>query len=255
MRAEFCHGSSIGKRARASESVLPHRGYLTRRIGGLAALRDGPAYVHSANLAMAVHPLQPKGRFRQTRHSDFTTGQLPPPLTAMPSSRLTPQELQQLSYEDFMQRFGGVYEHSPWVAERTWPAHPFSNRSALALAMATTLAAADHAEQLALIRAHPELTGKAAVHASLTAESAREQRGAGLDACTPAEFEELHALNQSYRLRFGFPFVVAVTGLGRAEILAQLATRVTSQPEEEFTTALAQINRIAGFRLQALIAD
>ena len=174
---------------------------------------------------------------------------------SIPSPVLTLDALNALDHDTFMQRFGGVYEHSPWVADGAWQHRPYASLAVLVDAFASTLAKADASAQRALILAHPELTGKAAVHKGLTAESAREQRGAGLDACTEAEFEQLQTLNAADRTRFGFPFIVAVTGLGRQDILARLTERVHNTPEVEFATALAQINRIAGFRLRALVED
>ena len=114
--------------------------------------------------------------------------------------------------------------------------------------------AASRDEQLALMCAHPELAGKAAIRGELTADSAREQAGAGLNACTPAEFTELQALNLAYRQRFGWPFIIAVTGLSRADILAAMRQRLARAPEDEFAEALTQIVRIANIRLDALLA-
>ena len=103
--------------------------------------------------------------------------------------------------------------------------------------------------------AHPELAGKAAIRGELTADSAREQAGAGLNACTPAEFAELQALNLAYRQRFGWPFIIAVTGLSRTDILAAMRQRLARAPEDEFAEALSQIVRIANIRLNALLDE
>jgi 2-oxo-4-hydroxy-4-carboxy-5-ureidoimidazoline decarboxylase len=109
--------------------------------------------------------------------------------------------------------------------------------------------------QLKLIREHPELAGKEAETGQLTEESTREQRGAGLDQCTAQELQQLRDLNQAYRQRFGFPFVIAVTGLNRHDILQHLQQRLANEPKQEQQTSIQQIGRIAAIRLQQLIAD
>lgn len=174
---------------------------------------------------------------------------------AMTNDRLTPAALNAMDQAEFTACLGDIYEHSPWVAQRAWAARPFASLAALQQAMADVLAAASRAEQLALIRAHPELAGKAAVRGELTADSKREQAGAGLDQCSAEQFAALTRLNQAYGERFGFPFVIAVRGLGRQDIIAALEHRLAQTPAQEFAEALAQIDRIAGFRLQAKIAE
>lgn len=158
-----------------------------------------------------------------------------------------------MTREAFVARFGDIYEHSPWVAEAVWgaagPAPDCDTAAGLATAMAKVLAAAPREAKLALIRAHPDLAGKAALAGELTPESAGEQSGAGLDRCSPAEFARFQQLNAAYKAKFGFPFVIAVRGLGRAEILAAFERRVANDAETEFVTALEQINRIARLRL------
>lgn len=153
----------------------------------------------------------------------------------------------------FTAAFGGVFEHSPWVAERAWEERPFDAVDQLHRAMVRAMEAAAPAEQLALIRAHPELAGKAAIAGELTAASASEQKGAGLDRCSPEEFARLHALNSAYRDKFGFPFIVAVRGHTRASILAEMERRLSHGIEEEHAEALRQIARIARFRLEDLV--
>lgn len=160
-----------------------------------------------------------------------------------------------LDRETFLQCYGGVYEHSPWIAEAAWEAGLDSHHDTaegLATAMADALAAADRERKLALLRAHPELAGKAAVRRTLTAASTDEQAGAGLDQCTPDEYQRFQELNRAYNERFGFPFILAVKGYHRTEILDAFASRVANPPEEEFRTALEQVNRIALLRLQAM---
>jgi 2-oxo-4-hydroxy-4-carboxy-5-ureidoimidazoline decarboxylase len=156
-----------------------------------------------------------------------------------------------LSHAEFLARFGPVYEASPWVAEGVWPpveAGELDDPSALAEALRAEVDAAPREMQLALIRAHPELASRA----RMADASVREQSGAGLDQCSPAEFEAFQRLNAAYNARFGFPFIVAVKGLTRSDILGAFEARLAHDPETEFATAIAQIHRIAGFRLAAL---
>jgi 2-oxo-4-hydroxy-4-carboxy-5-ureidoimidazoline decarboxylase len=177
-------------------------------------------------------------------------------MTSSPSpASFSAAALSQLDQAAFAAHLGAIYEHSPWVAERAWLARPFANRVAVAQAMERALREANRAEQLALILAHPELTGKAGMRNDLTADSSREQRGAGLDQCSPEQFAALHTLNTRYRERCGFPFILAVAGRQRDEIIANLAERVGNPPEQEFQTALTEIVRIAGFRLAQAIED
>ncbi len=157
--------------------------------------------------------------------------------------------------EAFVAQLGGIYEHSPWVAERAWKAQPFRSRDALHAAMEEVVAAATHEEQLALIRAHPKLAGRLAMAGQLTDASRSEQAGAGLDRCTPEEFARLHALNVAYRNKFGFPFIVAVRGLTRMHVVAQLEQRLAHSVEQEFSACVREIGRIAGFRLHDLIGE
>jgi len=164
------------------------------------------------------------------------------------------RELSALSEEAFAERLAGVFEHSPWLAARAWSARPFADVDALHAALLAALAAADADAQLALIRAHPELAGKEAAAGALTAESRGEQRGAGLDQCSPEELERLRRLNAAYRERHGFPFIVAVRGLGRAQIIDTLTRRLANPTDAERATALREIGKIARFRLDALLA-
>ena len=162
-------------------------------------------------------------------------------------------ELQSLDYDSFVTAFGGIFEHSPWVAERAFANGPFAMVDELHAAMLRVLADAPHDEQLALLRAHPELAGKAAIRGELTADSTNEQTGAGLDRCSPEEFAQITALNARYNATFGFPFIIAVKGLDRAGILREFARRAGQAPDVEFAEALRQVARITRFRLNALI--
>ena len=151
----------------------------------------------------------------------------------------------------FIARFGPVYEASPWVAEAVWPAAErgdLDEEQALAQAMREAVDAAPRETKLALIRAHPQL----AVAGRMAEASVREQRGAGLDQCSPEELAAFRRLNAAYLARFGHPFIIAVAGLSRGDILAGFAARMENDAEAEFATAIAQIHRIAGFRLAAL---
>jgi OHCU decarboxylase len=157
-----------------------------------------------------------------------------------------------LSHARFLARFGPVYEGSPWVAEGVWPAVEagrLDEREALAAAMRAVVDAAPSDRKLKLIRAHPELASRT----KMAEASVKEQSGAGLDQCSPQEIEAFQRFNDAYNARFGFPFIVAVKGLTRVDILAAFETRLGADPEMEFDTAIAQIHRIAGFRLAELI--
>ncbi|MCE4537719.1 2-oxo-4-hydroxy-4-carboxy-5-ureidoimidazoline decarboxylase [Pelomonas sp. P7] len=155
---------------------------------------------------------------------------------------------------EFVALLDGTYEHSPWIAERAAAARPFASPAALKAALARVVREAAVDEQLGLIRAHPELAGKAAVAGELTAESTNEQHKAGLTACTPEEFARLQQLNADYNARFGWPFILAVrgprgTGLTRAEIIATFERRLRAHPDLERAECLRQIHRIAEIRL------
>lgn len=158
-----------------------------------------------------------------------------------------------MSDDDFVQRFGGIYEHSPWVAER---AAPHVGKSAdydqIANLLADCVDNASRERRLELIRAHPDLAGKAQVAGELTAASTAEQASAGLDRCSAEEYERFQSLNERYRKKFGFPFVMAVRGAARRDILAAFERRLGNDPETEFETALVEIHKIARLRLEAM---
>jgi 2-oxo-4-hydroxy-4-carboxy-5-ureidoimidazoline decarboxylase len=158
----------------------------------------------------------------------------------------------ELTKAEFLARFGHVYEASPWVADRVWPeakAGRLDTLGAMAVAMRAAVDAAPRDQRLALIRAHPELASRA----KMADASVREQSGAGLDQCSAEEFEAFHSLNTAYNDSFGFPFVVAVKGLGRGDILARFRDRLDNDAESEFDAAMAEIHRIATFRLADLM--
>ena len=156
----------------------------------------------------------------------------------------------------FVERYGGIYEHSPWVAELCCEkAASVTAPLELAGIFAHCVDGADGDLKLALIRAHPDLAGKAAIGGSLTAASGTEQASAGLDQCSPAEYEQFQTFNRQYRDRFGFPFVMAVRGSKRQEILAAFAERLNNDYEAEFATAIREIHKIARLRLMAMSAE
>jgi 2-oxo-4-hydroxy-4-carboxy-5-ureidoimidazoline decarboxylase len=164
---------------------------------------------------------------------------------------MTIGELNALDRTDFIAALGWVFEYSPWVAERTWPARPFADVDALHTVMIDQLAQANPEEQLALLRAHPDLGTRARISPASTGE----QAGAGLDQLTPPEFERLQGLNSAYRIKFGFPFLFAVKGSTKHDILEALEKRLEASPEEEYEEALRNVNRIARFRLEEAVLE
>jgi 2-oxo-4-hydroxy-4-carboxy-5-ureidoimidazoline decarboxylase len=164
-------------------------------------------------------------------------------------------ELNALDRATFVAALGGVFEHSPWVAEAAYAKRPFASAASLHARMVAIVDAAGEQRQLALLRAHPVLAGKAMVRNELTAASTTEQSGAGLDACSPDEFARLRALNERYNAKFGFPFILAVKGYDRAGILHEFARRIEHDRATEFAACLVQVAKIARFRLAALVAD
>jgi len=164
-------------------------------------------------------------------------------------------EINRFDTARFVHELGGIFEHSPWVAMGVANQRPFQTIDALHAAMVTCVATANQSRQLALIRAHPELAGKAAIRGELTQDSTREQGGAGLDACSPEEYQTLARLNSAYNEKFGFPFILAVTGHNRASIIENFSSRLGNTQAAEFEMCLQQIYRIAEIRLRALIRD
>jgi N-carbamoyl-L-amino-acid hydrolase len=167
---------------------------------------------------------------------------------------LTLDDLNQATQAEFVALLAGTYEHSPWIAEAAWTERPFRSLAQLKHALASVVRQAEPAAQLQLVRAHPELAGRAMVAKTLTAESTHEQATAGLTACTPEEFEHLQQLNAAYNAKFGFPFIVAVrgprgTGLSRAEIIATFERRLRNPADHELAECLRNIHRIAEIRL------
>jgi 2-oxo-4-hydroxy-4-carboxy-5-ureidoimidazoline decarboxylase len=168
---------------------------------------------------------------------------------------MTVDQLNRMDLRPFVANLGTIYEHSPWIAEAAWRERPFASVESLAAAMSRVVAESAADRQLALIREHPELAGRAMARAELTADSANEQSSAGLTQCTPTELAQLAALNTRYRERFGFPFVLAVKGYDRVAIIAELARRLNNDRAAEFAESLRQIDKIARLRLAALVTD
>jgi OHCU decarboxylase len=155
-----------------------------------------------------------------------------------------------LDHDAFLERFGGVFEQSPWVAERAWAARPFGTLDVLHQTMVEAVERAPRDVQLALIRAHPDL----AARVSMTAESVREQAAAGLDSLTAEQFDRITWLTTAYRARFGFPFIVCAREHSPDSIIAACEARTEHGPDEEEQTALSEIAKIARLRLIDLVA-
>ena len=162
-------------------------------------------------------------------------------------------DLNEASREEFAAALGPVFEHSPWIAGEAWTARPFASVEDVFEAMAAAIAAADRDTKLSLIRAHPDLAGKAARAGALTGHSTREQRGVGLDRLSEEEFERFRRLNAAYRERFGFPFIVAVRLHTKGGILATFERRLTNDAAAEMDEALRNIGLIGRFRLFDLV--
>ena len=164
---------------------------------------------------------------------------------------MTLSEINSGSREQFVDAIGWVFEHSPWVAERAWPHRPFATVEELHAAMVMELEKASIDEQLRLLRAHPDLGARV----SMTSASRTEQAGAGLHNLTRDELDLLTRLNTAYRDKFGFPFLYAVKGSTKQDILQVLETRLESSPSDELREALRQSARIARFRLEATVKE
>ncbi|MER8467885.1 allantoinase PuuE [Mesorhizobium sp. M1328] len=170
--------------------------------------------------------------------------------------RLPAPRPSKMEFEAFVQAFGGVFEHSPWIAERAYelelgPAH--DSAGGLHNAFCRVFRAASETERLSVLNAHPDLAGKLAQAKRLTAESTREQASAGLDAVTDKERELFAKLNAAYVTSFGFPFIIAVKGKAKEEILAELEARIANSRDVEFETACRQVERIALLRLKDML--
>jgi 2-oxo-4-hydroxy-4-carboxy-5-ureidoimidazoline decarboxylase len=164
------------------------------------------------------------------------------------------EEANALGEHEFVERFGGVFEHSPWVAKRAWHKKPFGSLGALHAAMMQVLAEAKKEEQLALVRAHPELAGAEAKKGALTKDSSSEQARLGLLQLTEGEFQAMARLNQRYREKHGFPCIVALRlHATRESVLAEMSRRIGSESQAEFKAALEQIGHITRGRLERIV--
>ncbi|WP_238654919.1 2-oxo-4-hydroxy-4-carboxy-5-ureidoimidazoline decarboxylase [Paenibacillus piscarius] len=167
----------------------------------------------------------------------------------IPAGRLTLEQINDMAEPEFVEVLGGIFEHSPWVAEGAYVKRPFSTVQQLHDAMTEVALTAEPDRQLLLLRAHPDLATRLAV----SPLSAAEQQGAGLDRLAPEEFRELTELNAAYTTRFGFPFILAVRGKDKEDIISAIRERVSRSAEEERAQALREISRITRFRLEDLL--
>jgi 2-oxo-4-hydroxy-4-carboxy-5-ureidoimidazoline decarboxylase len=159
-----------------------------------------------------------------------------------------------LSAEAFVAAFGDVAEHTPWVAEKSGAKRPFADRRAMSEAFIDAVLEAGDPEKLALIQAHPDLAGRVAIAGDLAPESKREQAGAGLDQLSEAEFARFTKLNDAYRSKFRFPFILAVKGADKKLVLSAFEERIENDPETEFANAIRQVARIVAFRIDDRVA-
>lgn len=167
---------------------------------------------------------------------------------------MTLDDVNSLSRAAFLETFGSIYEHSPWVADTVEPERPFSDFEALIAKMRAPVEASSKEQKLVLLRAHPELAGKAAIDGTLTQASQEEQASAGLDRMLPDEFQALTEMNAAYNDRFGFPFIICVRRTTKAGILFAMETRLNNTIEQEFETALGEVHKIAELRLEGVVS-
>ncbi|PYE87283.1 2-oxo-4-hydroxy-4-carboxy-5-ureidoimidazoline decarboxylase [Phyllobacterium leguminum] len=161
-----------------------------------------------------------------------------------------------ISRQQFVSRFGGVFEHSPFIAERAYAASLVTGAltaSHVHAALVASFRAASDEERLGVLCAHPDLAGRLAISGELTRDSREEQSGAGLDRLSPTEHARFTALNTAYVEKFGFPFIIAVKGLDRDAILAAFERRIGNSRHEEFSTATAEVEKIARLRLSSML--
>jgi 2-oxo-4-hydroxy-4-carboxy-5-ureidoimidazoline decarboxylase len=163
--------------------------------------------------------------------------------------------LNQFDREQFVESLGTIFEHSPWVADLAYECRPFRSVSHLHQSMVETVEKSPEFQRMALICNHPELAGKEADAGTLTTDSLKEQSGAGLNQCTAEELAQLQSLNRTYQEKFEFPFVIAVTGLNKIQIIEALEARLKNSAAVEFDTSIIEIGKIGKIRLDALIDD
>ena len=164
-------------------------------------------------------------------------------------------QLNNESLEGFIAACGRLFEHSPWVAARTWPRRPFASLAALHEELVSTMGRAGHDEKVALIRSHPDLVGRLAAGSALSAESAQEQAAAGLDSLSQEDAERFTEYNKEYKEKFGFPFVICARENKKEAILRAFPRRLAQSREQEIATALSEIAKIAWLRLQDAVTE
>jgi OHCU decarboxylase len=169
--------------------------------------------------------------------------------------KLTLQHLNNCDADEFVRICGPLFEHSPWIAQRTYPKRPFAGLTALHESLCRTMYDASLEEQLKLIGSHPDLVGRLAREGKLTRESTSEQSAAGLRRLTDDEIAAFDAFNVEYRRRFGFPFVICARENRKEAILAAFPIRLQNTREQEIATALAEIARIARLRLLDAVSE
>jgi OHCU decarboxylase len=172
------------------------------------------------------------------------------------SRRMNLPQVNGLTLAQFVARFGGVFEHSPWVAERAWPARPFDSIDRLHASMVQAVAEASREEQLTLVRAHPELAGREAAKGGLTPDSSSEQGRLGFLSLDRSHVERMAELNRRYRQRFGFPCIVALRlHANRESVMAAMLRRLGNTEQAELAAALEQIGHIARGRLDKIMEE
>jgi 2-oxo-4-hydroxy-4-carboxy-5-ureidoimidazoline decarboxylase len=168
---------------------------------------------------------------------------------------LTLAEVNALDRDAFVARLGSLFEGPPWIVEAAWSARPFASRDDLHRGLCNAMQAAPVEQQVALLQAHPDLAGRAALAGALSAESTREQAAAGLGTLAPGEIAVFDDRNRAYRRRFGFPFVLCAREHTRASILASLAERLDNARDAEIRIALGEVAKICRLRLLDLVAE
>ncbi|PAD84852.1 OHCU decarboxylase [Niallia circulans] len=158
-------------------------------------------------------------------------------------------EINQMNRQEFIEKIGWVFEHSPWIANKTWNYRPFPSLNTLYQLMVQVVMEAPIGDQLDLIREHPDLGGKL----KMTSSSSKEQKGAGLNQLSEQEYMQFAALNKTYSEKFGFPFILAVKGHTKDSVYQSMKERVNHTKEEEFQTALTEIFSISKFRLEEIV--
>ncbi len=176
-------------------------------------------------------------------------------MSGITSRKCSIGELNAAPAGEFVGKVGGIFEHSPWIAEEAAPRRPFQSRDELHAAMVAVVQAAGIEKQLALINAHPDLAGRLAQQGRLTAESTREQAAAGLSQADTAVVEKIQSLNTTYRARFDFPFIICARLNNVETILTAMEQRVHHSKEEEISTALKEISKIAQLRLADIVEE